>query len=458
MMPDIQDVFLPDSSSNAAAELRRSVSARAVQNAVRDYLAANWCGSSPVACDELPVDGDGVAVTFRSAEPVRTDEAADLLSFAFRVAGRSAARVNFRDCFTRLAAGCPEWGGKVTTQAGSEVWLHSLAAGSVSFEGREHQGVVKEFGSFTLTAEVAMSGSTFTPGECPEEEGAENAEKRLAYRAVDSGVVETALAAWFGGCTAGTLPEFGESVAVRVVSAEPFETAEHRDYTAKLEGRSVRGAAFLREMEERYNRLPVSGVTVALPGGSQVVFSALTADDNLEFGLETLLGCEFQTASFRFKVQIDPAESSFVPADYPEVIPPDRSAGRLNGVRLERALAGMIASQLRLKVDREVVRGGFGAPLPDASEPAVAAELTGLEAVNCPSGWKLTFTATLRDSDRTRLLDRLFLLESLLPRYEFMLDGFEVAALCKKSAALKSVSDRGRTLHQAQFPMELTIV
>ena len=111
----------------------------------------------------------------------------------------------------------------------------------------------------------------------------------------------------------------------------------------------------------------------------------------------------------------------------------------------------MIASQLRLKVDREVVRGGFGAPLPDASEPAVAAELTGLEAVNCPSGWKLTFTATLRDSDRTRLLDRLFLLESLLPRYE-------VAALCKKSAALKSVSDRGRTLHQAQFPMELTIV
>lgn len=46
MMPDIQDVFLPDSSSNAAAELRRSVSARAVQNAVRDYLAANWCGSS----------------------------------------------------------------------------------------------------------------------------------------------------------------------------------------------------------------------------------------------------------------------------------------------------------------------------------------------------------------------------------------------------------------------------
>ena len=89
-----------------------------------------------------------------------------------------------------------------------------------------------------------------------------------------------------------------------------------------------------------------------------MVFSALTADDNLEFGLETLLGCEFQTASFRFKVQIDPAESSFVPADYPEVIPPDRSAGRLNGVRLERALAGMIASQLRLKVDREVVRGG----------------------------------------------------------------------------------------------------
>ena len=168
MMPDIQDVFLPDSSSNAAAELRRSVSARAVQNAVRDYLAANWCGSSPVTCDELPVDGDGIAVVFHSEGPVKSDQSGDLLSFVFNVTGRGAARVNFRDCFTRLAAGCPEWGGKVTTQAGSEVWLHSLAAGSVSFEGREHQGVVKEFGSFTLTAEVAMSGSTFTPGECPE--------------------------------------------------------------------------------------------------------------------------------------------------------------------------------------------------------------------------------------------------------------------------------------------------